>query len=305
LKTLAARLAALGYSPAAIEPLAGDASMRCFFRLRRDAGEPAVATLYPEGHEAQAAHDFGVQRWAWGHGLPIPRPLAADELVVVSSDVGDVSLEQGLRRQGTGLLAATIAALGRFQACPWREATNPPFDAPFFRRELTVFEEYALGASTTGRGDVGAFLDDLSERLARHPYRLVHRDFHVNNLFLCDGTVWAVDYQDLRGGPDSYDLASLLRERAGAELTTSEHDWQQRAAAALGWEKGWERRYQECAAQRGLKVIGTFCRLASLGRRSYLAWLPAVRAKAMEALIELCAPPALLRALSPSSGPGL
>jgi aminoglycoside/choline kinase family phosphotransferase len=191
-----------------------------------------------------------------------------------------------------------VEALRAFRACEWESCPNAPFDAAFFRRELAVFEQFALPQGAA-EPEATEFLDRLCERVAAHPYRLVHRDYHVNNLFLCGSAVRAVDYQDMRGGPDTYDAVSLLRERAGGERLESDSDWREGAAAALGWAPGWEVRYLECAAQRGVKVIGTFLRLASWGRSGYLAKLPLVRRRAAEALTELGAPRSLIDAALP------
>ena len=219
----------------------------------------------------------------------------------MSDDLGDEDLERAVPRLGAAVLAPALDALAVFQRCDFSDIPTPPFDAAFFRRELAVFEEHALPDAVRGRRDVAAFLDGLAEGLASHPYRLVHRDFHFNNLFLRDGQVRAVDFQDMRGGPDTYDLASLLRERGGAALATDESVWVERAADRLGWAQGWRQRYQECAAQRGLKVIGTFLRLRAAGRPEYLAWLPDVRARSAQALASLEVPGTLLEAVL---GPG-
>jgi aminoglycoside/choline kinase family phosphotransferase len=299
---LEAGLAQIGFAPVAVVPLAGDASQRRFFRVVRADGTTVVAALYPAANAGQAERDFAVQEWSWRRGLPIPRPLARRGALVVAEDVGDLDLERALTAGQGEAVGLALANLAAFQACVWDDLPTPPFDAAFFRRELAVFEEFALQPGGRGRREIAAFLDGLAARAASHPYRLVHRDFHVNNLFLHAGTVWAVDFQDMRGGPDTYDLVSLLRERAGADLIASESSWKQRAAAEFSWQAGWQGRYQECAAQRGLKVIGTFVRLASRGRTSYLAWLPAVGRRTLEALSELQAPVALadaVRAVAP------
>ncbi len=290
---LGAGLSALGLVPGRIEALAGDASQRRFFRVSLERGGTVVAVLYPEGQEAEAARDHGIQAWGAARGLPIPRPLGVHALVTVSEDVGDDDLARVAGARGEGIVALALEALAAFQGCDPSGLSTAPFDAAFFRGELAVFEEFALRGGGSQAPDVAAFLDELAGRVAAHPYRLVHRDFHVNNLFLRDGRVWALDFQDMRAGPDTYDLASLLRERDGARFAGSEGVWMQRAAASLAWPEGWERRYLECAAQRGLKVIGTFLRLAARGRTSYSRWLPGVRERAVDALARLGAPEAL------------
>lgn len=298
-------LEALGLTPVASAELAGDASRRRFFRVTLAGGATVVAALYPDALAGAADLDHAVQVWGWRHDLPIPRPIGRSGVVVVSEDLGDESLEAALPARGVGIVGPALDALARFQRCEWADLPTRPFDAAFFRRELAEFEARALDGKPGANSEIGSFLDALAERVARHPYRLVHRDFHFNNLLLVGGVVRAVDYQDMRGGPDTYDLVSLLRERGGTALP-GERETVARAAARFRWEPGWERRYVECAAQRGLKVIGTFLRLVGAGRPSYLKWLPAVRAKAREALEALDGPEALTAVLAASDrGPGL
>jgi N-acetylmuramate 1-kinase len=303
--TLEAGLVALDLVPVAVTELAGDASRRRFFRVSLAGGVTVVAALYPEPLEDQAGHDHEVQVWSWRRGLPIPRPLGRHGVVVASQDVGDEDLDRAITTKGEGVLELAIEALAAFQGCNLDDLPTAPFDAASFRRELAIFEELALPPEVRAQPEVSAFLDRLAEALAAHPYRLAHRDFHVNNLFLSEGKVWAVDYQDMRGGPDTYDLASLLRERGGAALP-GEAGTRAGAASRFGWAPGWERRYLECAAQRGLKVIGTFLRLAAVGRGGYVRWLPVVRERSVEALEALDAPEALRRAIAgPPHGQGL
>lgn len=292
-------LTALGLSPVAIAELAGDASRRRFYRVTLRDGATVVAALYPEALAEAARADHAAQLWGLEHGLPIPRALGRSGAVVVSEDLGDEDLEAAVATRGAGVVELALDALATFQTCAWADLATPPFDAPFFRRELAVFEEHALDADAESDAEVMGYLDDLADALAGHPFRLVHRDFHLNNLLLFAGRAWAVDYQDMRGGPDTYDLVSLLRERAGAALPDEERR-AARAAARFGWAPGWERRYLECAAQRGLKVVGTFLRLAAAGRPAYLRWLPVVHARTCAALEALGAPAKLRGALATS-----
>jgi hypothetical protein len=277
----------------AVEPLAGDASHRRFFRVGLADGGSLVACLYPPGGDGDAAHDHAVQSWGFARALPIPRPLGLLGRVTASEDVGEVDL---LRAASTGVDIGGFAleAMAAFQETSWDGLPTPPFDAPFFRRELAGFERFAWPASGRAPSEAAAFLDGLALVLAAHPGRLTHRDFHANNLFLTGGRVVAVDFQDMRGGPDTYDAASLLRERGGDLVVAVPDEWLPTAATRLEWTDGWRERFWECAAQRGLKVIGTFMRLASEGRTHYGALLPEVRRRCSEALEVLGAPFQLL-----------
>lgn len=290
-------LAGLGLRPVTVVPLAGDASHRRFFRVVLADGASVVACHYPDGGDGQAARDVEVQRWGNDRGLPIPRHVACSGRVTVSQDLGDLDLECALRDGRSELLGAVLDTLARFQLCPADGLPTPPFDGPFWRRELAVFERFAVPEGHRDGPIVSEFLDELAGRLAAHPSRLVHRDFHVNNLFWHAGAVWAVDFQDMRRGPDTYDAASLLRERAGVGLARDPARWLATAAGRLGWPEGWRERYLECAAQRGLKVVGTFLRLKAEGRGRYAAWVGDVARQAEAALRSLASPPAVVEAL--------
>ncbi len=290
-------LESLGLRPVSVTSLAGDASQRRFFRVALADGGSVVACLYPDGLDDQAARDAEAQRWGTSRDLPIPRLLACTGRVTVSEDLGDIDLERAMAEGLADVLGAVLDTLARFQVCPTEGLPTPPFDSPFWRRELALFERFAMPAGHPDCPTVAAFLDDLAQRLAAHPSRLVHRDFHVNNLFWHARSVWAVDFQDMRRGPDTYDAASLLRERAGIGLTRDPERWLEAAARRLGWPDGWRDRYSECAAQRGLKVVGTFLRLGAEGRDRYAAWVADAARQADQALRALASPPEVVSAL--------
>ena len=52
----------------------------------------------------------------------------------------------------------------------------------------------------------------LADELADEPRVLCHRDYHSRNLMIHERRLYIIDYQDARMGPDTYDLASLLRD---------------------------------------------------------------------------------------------
>jgi hypothetical protein len=288
-------LGVLGVRAVRVEPLTGDASARRFFRVWRGRADSVVVSLYPPGAEATARHDAVVHLWGLEHGLPIPRLLASAAAGIMSEDLGDEDLETALSLGDPAVKESLLLTLASFQRCSWHDVPNPPFDAAFFRQELAVFESFVPGAQ--GRREAG-FLDTLAERLERHPFRLAHRDFHVHNLLWRANGVWAVDFQDMRGGPDTYDASSLLRERGGSRLLDGQTLPRAVIALACRWELGWEQRLRECAAQRGMKVIGTFLRLASRGKNGYLRWLPEVRSRVLELLEDLDAPRGLSTAVA-------
>jgi len=161
---------------------------------------------------------------------------------------------------------------------------NAAFDAALFRRELdlareAVFDLYLdapLGAEEREIHDRWA--DALALEIEAHPRALCHRDFHGNNLFPQEDAVAAIDFQDMRSGPDSYDLASLLWERTTLDWMTPEvaEAAARRFAAARSVDgDAFRSRFDRVLLQRAWKVCGTFARAVAQGRgEAYRKYLP-------------------------------
>jgi hypothetical protein len=135
--------------------------------------------------------------------------------------------------------------------------------APLASDERTAHDEWAAS---------------LAHEIESHPRVLCHRDFHGNNLFPVGDVVAAIDFQDLRSGPDSYDLASLLWERTTLEwMTGAAGDTVVREfARRRGLDPdAFAARLTRVLLQRAWKVCGTFARAVSQGRgETYRRYLP-------------------------------
>jgi aminoglycoside/choline kinase family phosphotransferase len=80
----------------------------------------------------------------------------------------------------------------------------------------------------------------------------------------------------LRRGPDTYDLASLLRDRGVARIIgqTAEMELVEYYAALRSADPGLRRRYFETLLQRSLKILGTYSKMPILrGRMHYLEFI--------------------------------
>jgi aminoglycoside/choline kinase family phosphotransferase len=103
-------------------------------------------------------------------------------------------------------------------------------------------------------------------------------------------TLYLIDYQDLRMGPDLYDLASLLRDRGVARIIgdAAELELLAHYAEVTGAEGDVRRRYFETLLQRSIKILGTFAKQPiTRGRMHYLEFIPAALESVSRCLDEL------------------
>ena len=287
---------------ARLSPLTGDASFRRYFRVRLKGGGTLVAMDAPPPNENVAA--FVAAREFLSGRVSVPEICAADaeKGFALLEDFGDRTYAAALEESGAdseALYADATLALTRIQAAPMPESF-PRYDEALLRRETALFAEWHCRRAA-GRPLSGAALSVfqradsfLVSRIARMPVCAVHRDYHSRNLMVLTGerNPGALDFQDAVLGPATYDLASLARDayvppdekRCGFVLDLY---WRRAREAGLRPAKSageLRRDFEIVSAQRGLKVLGIFCRLAMRdGKRGYLADLPVVRANALAA----------------------
>ena len=278
------------------ETIAADASTRRFHRLFLPDGGTRIVMDYGAPFEGET-DDVRLARVFEQAALPVARVLHTlpEAGALVLEDLGDETLETALARSASGggrsrddlyrsavRLAAAIATRGTDALLRSERALGPALDKERFLFEMSFFLEHYIG-SLLARPEAATRLREAVEELAlaaaSHPRVLCHRDYHSRNIMVRgDGALALVDIQDARWGPDTYDLASLLRD---AYVDLSEHEvdelsdlyWQQLPGspdiAAL------RARFDVVAAQRMIKALGTFgYQVAVLGRDRYRSAIP-------------------------------
>ena len=274
--------------------LAGDASVRAYFRVTVPDGRTFMLAWYPEEVRAQLARYRGATEAVAPHAR-VPELLHHCDVAALQQDVGDRTLFDVLhedREEGLRLYRAAIELLADFQKAPDR-ALNPPFTAQFFFDELAMAREYYVELLMQRDGaELVPLARRLCETVARHPYSLCHRDFHGQNIHVLNAELYLIDYQDLRMGPDTYDLASLLRDRGVARIIGDETELElvehYGHVSGAGSSAPLRRRYFETLLQRSIKILGTFSKQPiTRGRMHYLGFIPATLESIRRCLEEL------------------
>lgn len=287
-------LGATGWATARRVPLAGDASARRYERLRAPGGGQAVLMDVPPESGLAVGPFLAVTGWLRAAGLSAPEVLAAapEAGLLLLEDLGDDTFAR-LCAAGEGgaessLYAAAIDTLAVIQALPppAGEAgfVAPPYDAAVLLREARlVLEWYAPATDPDVTAEFEALVRAAIAPVLAGPVVPVMRDYHAENLLWLParrGTarVGLLDYQDMLAGHPAYDLVSLLedaRRDVHPEL---------RAAMTARYRERTEMDAEVLAqavailsAQRNLKILGIFARLARRdGKPRYLALLPRV-----------------------------
>ncbi len=117
----------------------------------------------------------------------------------------------------------------------------------------------------------------IVNELAAEPRVLCHRDYHSRNLMLQRGRLYIIDFQDARMGPDTYDLASLLRD---SYVDIGDRELDELIAYFLALKSRtdaveFRRRFDLMALQRNLKALGTFGYQTTTRRNTvYIQYMP-------------------------------
>jgi len=274
--------------------LTGDASVRVYYRVKTPDGRSLMLTWYPDEVRNDLKRVLGAYRAASKHAY-LPKVVDSNDAAMLQEDVGDQTLFELLHRdreEGVRWYKKAITLLVYFQKAGAADV-NPPFTGDFFFNELQMSREFyvekLMGVAPETSLELKPLLRKLADNISRHPYVLCHRDYHGQNIHIFNDKLYLIDYQDLRMGPDTYDLASLLRDRGVArilgeptelELIDYYADWRvhgfpARSPLPQGERRSMRRRYFETLLQRSIKILGTFSKQPiTRGRMWYLDFIP-------------------------------
>ena len=285
---------------ATVVPLTGDASDRRYFRLLLRDDSPQVLAVHPGPIEFAKLPFVNVAKLLAEMPVPVPRILGhADDLGIISlQDLGDVTLQAHLGAASPAQHAALyrqavsfIDTLQRRGAELASEEYIPygiAFDVEKLTWELQFFTKHFLEAyrgtqlRAAEREALAAEYASIVEELASEPRVLCHRDYHSRTLMLHEGSLYIIDFQDARLGPDTYDLVSLLRD---SYVDFTEAQVEELMAFFLALRKGrqpapgdpdeFRRRFDLMALQRNLKALGTFgFQTTSRHNTVYIQYIP-------------------------------
>lgn len=209
------------WNHAACELLAGDASQRRYFRLRKD-GLTAVlmdASAIPDTVPPFVRVDEHLRQL----GLSAPEILARDETngFLLLEDFGDATfarlLDEGSEPEALFTLATDVLI-----ALHQQEGAIPkglrPYDPERMLADLEVFPQWCVPAlSDAARAEFQAVWREVLPIAHQVPGSLLLRDYHAANLMVLperEGVQKAglLDFQDAYQGPVTYDLMSLLED---------------------------------------------------------------------------------------------
>ena len=289
------RESGLAARSARVVPLTGDASDRKYFRILPADGPSTVLALHAGAIDFESLPFANVA--ALLQQIPLPVPIVLDHSdslgVLALQDLGDVTLQAhlgaatptehaALYRQAVALVELLQRRGGELQSdafIPYRIA----FDVEKLTWELDFFVNHFMEAyrgvtlSSAERKALAEEWAAIVNELASEPRVLCHRDYHSRNLMLHDGSLYIIDFQDARLGPDTYDLASLLRD-SYVDITDVELDDLIAYFLALRStpdDADFRRRFDLMALQRNLKALGTFGYQTTTRRNPvYIQYIP-------------------------------
>lgn len=302
-----------------VEPLAGDASFRRYFRVLHQGRSYVLMDAPPDKEDT--APFLNVRAWLHAAGVRTPELVASNREAgfLLLEDFGDRTWAAHLAAGGEcrPLFEDALQQLAMLQrALTAAMPSLPLFDVARMQRECDLYLDWYLPEVAAMTPDVAArhrfhhTLRPLLQRLEALPRVPVHLDYHSRNLMLPAGAtpLGVIDFQDAVEGPVTYDLASLLYDCYQDYPETERQRWSrsffemlpQAISAHFPGFEVWHEMVRLTALQRHIKAIGIFARLAHRdGKLQFLDEIPLTRKHLLEEMAVLGVDEPLLQEPSP------
>ena len=284
--------------PLELQPLAGDAGFRRYFRVL---GQPSLIAVdsppEKEKNQAYIAVSMAFQR----HGIVTPKIFAVDFAngFFLLEDFGTRLLQPALSNTNPPAAVAERYSqaeeiLSGIQQVTPELRVFPLYDRGELQTEMDLFGEWFVAellGITLDKNEqqmLQQLCEDLIDSATEQPQVVVHKDFHSRNLMLLeDNSLGVIDFQGAMHGPVTYDLVSLLKdcyvgnyEDWIAEEVSSFQQALEQDNSSMDEISDDEflRWFDLTGLQRHLKCIGIFHRLKIRdGKDGYLKDVPLVQ----------------------------
>ncbi|MGE4219872.1 MAG: aminoglycoside phosphotransferase family protein [Alphaproteobacteria bacterium] len=272
--------------------LAGDASFRRYYRLRRGAEQAVLMDAPPPKEDVRPF--VAIAEMLCRHGLSAPRILAQDTAagLLLLEDFGDATYTRVLTdgMDETVLYGIALDALIALHRGYDATAALPAYDERRLLDEAALLVDWYLPAlrgmptSPELRAEYLALWQAVLPVARGVANTLVLRDFHVDNLMLLSDRDGAracglLDFQDAVIGPLTYDLVSLFEDARRDVPGPLARILLDRYLAAFPDidRNAFAASYAVMGAQRSAKILGIFTRLDRRdGKPHYLHHIPRV-----------------------------
>lgn len=283
----------------AVHCLVGDGSDRRFYRFQN--GSHRAVGLWSPRKTNQSIDEndsyFLIGTHLHRQGLPVPRFLWADlsQGLFLLEDLGDSHLQRVASRARIShdvlYRRVVMILLKLHERAPVGFEARFCFDEPVYDprfvldRELEYFRRAFLVSflklDVLNDDGLSRDFEHLAEKAgvsaARH---VIHRDFQSRNLMVHGGRLGVLDFQGMRYGPPTYDLASLLidpyvnlSEPLQADLVRL---YWQKARGFLGVSPmDFQESYGAVRLCRNLQALAAYAFLGlSKGKTQFLTYIP-------------------------------
>jgi aminoglycoside/choline kinase family phosphotransferase len=280
-------------------PIPGDASFRRYARLScaQHGGSAILMDAPPEKEDVRPF--MLVAEYLLASHISAPRIFAADPEngLLLLEDLGPDRYAPLLAEGREGISEAAlyheaVEVLIHLQSSPLPEHI-PPYSEAKFLEEVALFADWFLPTMLpqTELAGVRTALLNLWRGLLpiafKVPDAVVLRDYHADNLHWMPerrgiARVGVIDFQDALIGPVTYDLVSLLEDARRDVLPETVKVCKEQAFRAIRLashvsDADIAASYAVMGAQRNMKIIGIFHRLATRDQKpAYLRFLPRV-----------------------------
>ena len=295
-----------------LQPLAGDASGRRYYRVSLD-GKSRVLMVWESFTDSENFPFLSTHKYFQSSSVHIPElyHFSKEKGLFLIEDLGDLSLEKyfwnctnenNLLKMYTKVLDQLI----RIHSLCFEEKSQKPCTA--FKVEFSVeklFWELNFSKnhllkdllktpmSEMEEKNLDKEFRTLCEKLYRSPQVICHRDFHSRNVMLkSDGEIVIIDFQDARMGPVAYDLVSLFHDsyvcldpQSICYLMKYYKDHFSHFNKLQLEGEQWQELFEQQILQRCFKACGSFASFKRSGNNiSYLSYIQPTLFKVLEKL---------------------